>query len=375
MIFGILKEPDFEHRVSLLPDAVQQLIGMGNSVVVEIGAGETAFKSDETYKLAGASIASKSDIFAQANIFLKIQPPTEEELRKMKSGSGVISMLQPLVNKELVASMKAKNLTAFSMDAIPRISRAQSMDVLSSMSTIAGYKAVLLGAANLPRFFPMLMTAAGTIAPAKMLIIGAGVAGLQAIATAKRLGAVVEAFDTRWSTKEQVESLGGKFVVVEGAVEDAKAGGYAVEQNEEFKKKQAEAIHNHAIKSDVVITTALIPGRRAPILITKETVAAMKPGAVIVDLASANGGNCELAEDNKTVVHNGVSIIGNSNLASTMPEDASRMYGKNMMTFLKLLLNKDGSLNLNLADDIISGTCITHAGEFVNAGVKKAMGS
>ena len=255
-------------------------------------------------------------------------------------------------------------VSLFSMDSIPRITRAQSMDVLSSMSTVSGYKAVLLAAANLPRFFPMLMTAAGTIAPAKVLVIGAGVAGLQAIATAKRLGAVVEAFDTRPSVKEQVESLGGKFVEVPGAVEDKGAGGYAVEQSEEYKKKQSEMLEKSIIKSDVVITTALIPGRKAPILITKAMLEKMKSGAVVVDLAAANGGNCEGTQNNETVSIDGITVIGNSALPSTMPQDASKMYSKNVQNLLKLLLKED-KLNLNFEDEIIKGTCITHDGAIV----------
>ena len=241
------------------------------------------------------------------------------------------------------------------------------------MATVAGYKAVLEAAANLPNFFPMFMSAAGTIRPAKILILGAGVAGLQAIATSRKLGAVVEVFDVRAAVKEEVMSLGGKFVEVEGATDDKAAGGYAVEQSEEFKRKQAEAIHNHAIKANVLICTAQIPGRQAPLLIRKETVEAMKAGSVIIDLAASTGGNCELTQNDATIVHNGVKIIGNSNYASGMPNDASKMFGNNVLNFLKLIIDKDGNMNLNFEDDIVKGTCIIHHKEIVNERVKAAM--
>jgi NAD(P) transhydrogenase subunit alpha len=297
-------------------------------------------------------------------MIFQIMPLSESERKGLTEGKFVIGVYQPLVAKELMTEIDSQGITLFSMDSIPRITRAQSMDVLSSMSTVAGYKAVLLAASQLPRFFPMLMTAAGTIAPAKVLVIGAGVAGLQAVATAKRLGAVVEAFDTRPSVKEQVESLGGKFVEVPGAVEDKAAGGYAVEQSEEYKKKQSEMLEKSIVKSDVVINTALIPGRKAPILITKGMLQQMKPGAEVVDLAAANGGNCEGTVNEQTVVVEGVTIIGSSTIPSTMPEDATKMYSKNVQNFLKLLLKED-KINLNFEDEIIKGTCITHEGSIV----------
>jgi len=364
MVLGVLKEPSPETRVSLHPDAVKALVAAGNKVLVESGAGNSAFLSDGLFQEAGAEIATRTSVFTQAEMIFQISPMEETEWKTLASGKILVGIYQPLVARELMAEMSKQGITLFSMDSIPRISRAQSMDVLSSMSTVSGYKAVLLAAANLPRFFPMLMTAAGTVPPAKVLVIGAGVAGLQAIATARRLGAVVEAFDTRVSVKEQVQSLGGKFVEVPGAVEDKAAGGYAVEQSEEYKQKQSEMLEKSIVKSDVVITTALIPGRKAPVLVTNAMLKQMKPGAVVVDLASVNGGNCEGTVDNETVRIEGVTIIGSSALPATMPEDATRMYSKNLQNFLKLLLNND-QLNLNFEDEIIKGTCITHQGAIV----------
>ena len=364
MILGILKEPSPETRVSLHPEAVKVLTASGNKVLIEKGAGESSFLSDATFIEAGAEVKERKEVLKNAEMIFQITPLGAEEHQLLTKGKYLFGIYQPLFSKELMETLAATGVALFSMDSIPRITRAQSMDVLSSMSTVSGYKAVLLAAANLPRFFPMLMTAAGTIAPAKVLVIGAGVAGLQAIATAKRLGAVVEAFDTRPSVKEQVESLGGKFVEVPGAVEDKGAGGYAVEQSEEYKQKQSEMLEKSIVKSDVVITTALIPGRKAPILITKAMLEKMKSGAVVVDLAAANGGNCEGAINNETVTIDGVTVIGNSALPATMPQDASKMYSKNVQNLLKLLLKED-QLNLNFEDEIIKGTCITHDGAIV----------
>ncbi|MEX2591970.1 MAG: Re/Si-specific NAD(P)(+) transhydrogenase subunit alpha [Anditalea sp.] len=364
MVLGVLKEPLPEKRVSLHPEAVKALASAGNKVLIESGAGHSAYLSDELFQNAGAEIVDRPAVLTQSDLLFQISPLEEAEWKSLPSGKIVVGVYQPLVARELMEQMASQGITLFSMDSIPRITRAQSMDVLSSMSTVSGYKAVLLAAAELPRFFPMLMTAAGTVPPAKVLVIGAGVAGLQAIATARRLGAVVESFDTRPSVKEQVESLGGKFVEVPGAVEDKEAGGYAVEQSEEYKQKQSEMLEKSIVKSDVVITTALIPGRKAPLLITNDMLKQMKAGAVVVDLASVNGGNCEGTVDNETVVKEGVTIIGSSALPSTMPEDATRMYSKNLHNFIKLLLNNE-QLNLNFEDDIINGTCITHQGEIV----------
>ncbi|MBK8397313.1 MAG: Re/Si-specific NAD(P)(+) transhydrogenase subunit alpha [Leptospiraceae bacterium] len=363
MKFGILKESGDEKRVAMLPESVDALIKMGQTVLVEKGAGDTAYASDDEYKKVGATIVSKKELLAEAEAIVKIQLPEQEEIDGLKSGAILFAVLQPLFNYPLIKLLNEKKVTVFSMDTIPRITRAQSMDILSSQATVAGYKAVLTGASHLPHFFPMLTTAAGAIPPSKMLIMGAGVAGLQAIATSKRLGAVTEVFDTRPEVKEQVMSLGGKFVVVEGAADASKAGGYAVEQTEDYKNRQREAIHKSAVKADVIITTAQIPGKKAPVLITEDMVKEMKKGSVIVDLAAATGGNCQLTENNKTIVAHGVTIIGNSNLASTIPYDASKMFGKNIINFLKNMLSKEGKIELNFGDEIISGTCITHAGE------------
>jgi len=283
-----------------------------------------------------------------------------------KSASILMGVYQPLFNAALMQQWATAQQTIFSLDTIPRTTRAQSMDVLSSQANIAGYKAVLLAASQYCRYFPMFMTAAGSIPPAKVMVLGAGVAGLQAIATARRLGAVVEVFDTRPAVKEEVGSLGAKFIEVEGAADASKAGGYAVQQSEEFQAKQKAKIHEHIRKSDVVITTAQIPGMKAPILITKEMMEDMRPGSVIIDLASATGGNTDFTKDRETVMHNGVAIIGNSALAANMPADASKMYAKNVFNFLKLIIDSEGNLNLNFEDDIVIGTCIAHGGKITN---------
>jgi len=375
MTIGILKEITGENRVAMLPESVATLVKMNVSLLVETGAGLLAFASDTEYELAGAHIATKTNVIAGADVLIKIQPPTSEEIALMKDGQVIMAVLNPYFNSDLVKALAAKNITGFSMDVVPRTSRAQAMDILSSMATVAGYKAVLTAANTLPKFFPMFMTAAGTIKPANMLILGAGVAGLQAIATSRKLGAVVYVFDVRAAVKEEVVGLGGKFVEVEGALDDKAAGGYAVEQTDEFKARQAQAIHDQAVKSDVVICTAQIPGRRAPLLLKKETVEAMKPGSVIIDLAASTGGNCELTKDNETIIHKGVKIIGNSQFPTDMPTDASRMYGKNMINFLKLIITKEGALNLNWDDDIVKGTAVTHGKEIVHERVKSVINS
>lgn len=357
MTIGVLKEPSFENRVSLLPEAVAALIKKGNIVWVEKGAGAKAFSSDADYEAAGAVIKDQPDT---ADVYLSIQPPADPR-------PGVwIGVFQPLFQKELMQSWAAKGITTFSLDMLPRTTRAQSMDVLSSQANIAGYKAVLLAAATYSRYFPMFMTAAGSIAPAKVLILGAGVAGLQAIATAKRLGAVVEVFDTRPAVKEEVMSLGAKFVEVEGAADASKAGGYAVEQSEDFQQRQKAKIAESIAKADIVITTAQIPGRKAPVLVTTAMLESMRKGSVIIDLASATGGNTELTRNNETVLHNGVSIIGNSALAATLPADASKLYGKNVQNFLQLITTKEGALHLNWEDDLVKGCCITKDGAVVH---------
>lgn len=361
MIFGILKEADDENRVSLLPEGVDTLIKLGQKVIIETGAGLSAYATDDDYKKSGAMVVSRNEIFQKSECILKINPPSGSELDLLRNGLILMGVYQPLFNPQLIKTLSEKKVSVLSLDSIPRTTRAQSMDVLSSMSTVSGYKAVLMAANHLPKFYPMLTTAAGTIAPAKALILGAGVAGLQAIATSKRLGAVVEAFDTRPEVKEQVMSLGAKFVEVEGAKDASGAGGYAVEQSDDYKKKQISAIHKSAAKADFIISTALIPGKKAPILITGEIVKDMKMGSVIVDMAAVTGGNCQLTEPGKTIVTHGITIIGHTNIASTMPTDASKMYGKNIINFIKNMI-KDGKPELNFDDDIISGTCICHGG-------------
>ncbi|RMF30898.1 MAG: Re/Si-specific NAD(P)(+) transhydrogenase subunit alpha [Bacteroidetes bacterium] len=370
MKIGILREPDHENRVALAPDEVATLLKLGiEQIMVEKGAGERAYFPDAVYEEKGAVIGERKTIQQGAELILSIHTPEDAFLKKLKPEQVVVAQMNPLSKLDWVEQLAKSGLTTFSLDLIPRTSRAQTMDVLSSMATAAGYKAILLAASELPSFFPMFMTAAGTIRPAKVLVLGAGVAGLQAISTARRLGAVVEAFDVRAAVKEEVQSLGAKFVEVEGARDDASAGGYAVEQTEEYKKKQAQAIHDHALDADVIICTAQIPGRRAPLLVHKATVEGMRPGSVIVDVAASTGGNCELTENDKTIVHGQVKIIGNSNLPATIPQDASRMFSKNVTNFLKLLI-KDGKMDLNWEDDIVAGTCLTHQGEIVNERVK-----
>jgi NAD(P) transhydrogenase subunit alpha len=373
MILGLLKEPEFENRVAMLPESVSTLVKMNVTMLVEKGAGERAFATDEDYQQVGAKVDSKANVIKNADLVLKINPPTKEESELLKEGQIFTAVLNPYFNKEIVKDLAKKKVTSFSLDVIPRTSRAQAMDILSSQATAAGYKAVLTAANTLPKFFPMFMTAAGTIKPANMLILGAGVAGLQAIATARKLGAVVYVFDVRAAVKEEVVGIGGKFVEVEGAVDDKSAGGYAVEQTDEFKARQAKAIHDQAVKSDVIICTAQIPGRIAPILIKKETVDAMAPGSVIIDLAASTGGNCELTKNNETVIHHGVKIIGNSALPTDIPTDASKMFGKNVINFLKLIITKDGGLNLNWDDDIVKGTAVTHQSEIVHERIKSVI--
>ena len=375
MIIGLLKEELPERRVALLPEGVKTLTGMNVQVMVESKAGYNAFAADADYEAAGAIIKPGPEVIRSADLIIKIHAPTAEELSQMREGQLLLAVFNPMMNGALVRDLALRNITSFSLDILPRTSRAQAMDILSSMATVSGYKAVLTAANNLPKFFPMFMTAAGTVTPAKVLILGAGVAGLQSIATSRKLGAVVEVFDVRAAVKEEVTGLGGKFIDVEGATDDKAAGGYAVEQTDEFKKRQAQAIHDHAIKSDAVICTAQIPGRKAPLLLRKETVDAMKAGAVIIDLASSTGGNCELTRDNETVFHGQVRIIGNSAFASDMPSDASKMFGKNVINFLKLMISNKGEFNLNWSDDLVKGTCVTHGKEVVSERVKSIMNS
>ncbi len=358
---GILKEPDFETRVSLLPEQVETLTKKGITVLTETGAGEKAFARDELYAEKGAVVESRSSVVQKADVLLCIHTISDAGEKAV-----LIGVFQPLYQYQQMKQWAEQRLTSFSLDMIPRTTRAQSMDVLSSQANIAGYKAVLIAAANYSRYFPMFMTAAGSIAPAKVLILGAGVAGLQAIATARRLGAVVEVFDTRPAVKEEVMSLGAKFVEVEGAADASTAGGYAVEQTEEYKQKQQQRIAEAIAKADIVITTAQIPGKKAPVLITEDMIKQMRNGSIIMDLAAATGGNTPFTKNNETVDVNGVSIIGNSNLAATMPSDASKLYGKNILNFLQLILTKEGALHLNWEDDLVKGCCITHDGKVVH---------
>lgn len=369
MTIGLLKEPHPETRVSLLAEAVATLTKKGITVLVEGGAGEKAFCSNADYENAGAKITDVNTIASSADIILTIHRPVTTVIGQ-RSSVIAIGVYQPLFNGDTMKEWASKGITTFSLDMLPRTTRAQSMDVLSSQANIAGYKAVLEAANLYGRYFPMFMTAAGSIAPAKVLILGAGVAGLQAIATAKRLGAVVEVFDTRPAVKEEVMSLGGKFVEVEGAADASKAGGYAVEQSEEFLQRQKAKIAESIAKADIVITTAQIPGKKAPILITEEMINAMRNGSVIIDIAAASGGNTPVTKNNETIVYNGVIIVGNSNLQATLPSDASKLYGKNILNFLQLIITKEGTINLNWADDLVKGSCITHGGEVVHERVK-----
>lgn len=362
-----------ERRVAIVPESVKRLRAKKIEVSVEAGAGVGSLFSDEDYRALGARIdVSRQTLFADADAVVQIRPPSESEVGQLREGSAIVSLLYPLVSPALVRLLASRNITAFAADMIPRTTLAQMMDVLSSQATATGYEAVIMAAAALPKFFPMLMTAAGTIAPARVLVIGAGVAGLQAIGTARRLGAVVEAFDVRRVVKEQVESLGAKFVEVD--VEDAQgAGGYAKELGEDAKRKQAEVLAHHAAGADVVICTALIPGRRAPVLLTAPMVKAMRAGSVVVDLAAEQQGNCELTKPGETVVEHGVTIIGVTDTASRLSTHASQMYSRNMEKLL-FHLTSDGAFKLDMKEEITAGTMITHGGQIVHAKVKEIAG-
>ncbi len=360
-----------ERRVAIVPDSVKRLAAKKIEVSVEAGAGAASFASDDDYRATGARVdASLPALLLDADAVMQVRAPSLDEIKRLKEGSALVSLLYPLVNLELVRALAERKVTALAVDMIPRTTLAQMMDVLSSQATAAGYEAVLMAAAALPKFFPMLMTAAGTIAPARVLILGAGVAGLTAIGTARRLGAVVEAFDVRKVVKEQVESLGAKFVEVEAAEDAQTAGGYAKELSEDAKKKQAEAIARHVAKADVVICTALIPGRRAPVLVTAEMVKSMHAGGVIIDLAAEQQGNCELTQPGQTVVEHGVTIIGSTDLTSRMCAHASQMYSRNMEKLL-FYVTKDGAWRLDFKDEIVAGSVITHEGQIVHPKVKE----
>jgi NAD(P) transhydrogenase subunit alpha len=372
MIVAVPKETlAGERRVALVPELVPKLVQARLQVLVQTGAGSTAGFSDAAFAEKGAVV--QAETLDQADIVLKVQPLTVEETARLKPGTSVIGLLQPYFNFEGIRELASRRINAFSMELMPRITRAQPMDTLSAMSTVAGYKAVLLAAAQLPKFFPLLMTAAGTLTPARVFIIGAGVAGLQAIGTARRLGAVVEAYDTRPVVKEQVESLGGKFVSLGLDSQDAQdKGGYAKAQSEEFYRKQQELMTQTIALADVVIPTALVPGKRAPVLITEAMVAAMRPGSIIVDLAADQGGNCALTVPGQEVVRHGVTIIGPLNLAASVPFHASQMYARTVTNYL-LHLVQNGELRLDLGDELTRGPLVTHNGEIVHEVVKSAM--
>jgi NAD(P) transhydrogenase subunit alpha len=373
MKIGITKEiSEGERRVAIVPNMAAKLKKAGHDILVESDAGEAAFFSDSEYEQAGATIVTDAQsLYPEADLIMKIWPPEKHEVEMMKPGSTYIGFLAPTSRLDIIRQMNRMNITSFAMEFIPRIARSQSMDALSSIASIAGYRAVLIATQHLGKFFPLMMTAAGTIPPAKVLILGAGVAGLQAIATARRLGASVEAFDTRPDVREQVESLGAQFTEME-LVENAEtSGGYAKEMSDKFLKKEREIIGSRIAQKNVVITTAQVFGKQAPILITEEMVRQMKKGSVIIDLAAEQGGNCELTEAGKNVVKHGIIICGKVNLPSTLPIDASRMYSRNITNFFRhLYKTKDGTPDFE--DEITRSTCITHKGEIVNEIVKKA---
>jgi NAD(P) transhydrogenase subunit alpha len=361
--------PD-ERRVALVPDSATRLAAAALEVNVESGAGSAAYITDEAYQQAGAKIVKgAAALMGEADAVLKVQAPSAAEVELIKKGAVLISFLQPATQGDIVRALAKRGVTAFSLELVPRISRAQSMDALSSQASAAGYKAVLMAAGRLGKFFPMMMTAAGTIPPARVLVMGAGVAGLQAIATARRLGAVVSAYDVRPAVKEEVQSLGATFIELALETQEGE-GGYAKEQSEEFLRKQRELIGEHVAKSDVVITTAAVPGRRAPLLVTGEMVKGMRPGSVIVDLAADTGGNVELTKAGADVEVGGVTIIGTRNVPSTMPLHASQLYARNVANLL-LHLVKDGAIVLDFDDEITKGSCVTHDGEIVNERAKQ----
>ena len=366
---------DNESRVAATPGSIKELVKAGLSVMVETQAGIKSYISDTDYRDAGASIIeSKEELLSKADIVLKVLPPTLDQIVLLQPKSIVVSFCQTTRDIDTVKALKEQSVTGFSMHLIPRTTLAQKMDALSSQANIAGYKAVLIAASKLGVYMPLLMTAAGTIRPAKVLVLGAGVAGLQAIATAKRLGAQVEAFDVRPIVKEQVESLGAKFIEVDSNNDDEGVGdgGYAKETSEDYKNRQQKLIHDHISKSDVVVTTALIPGKPAPKLIPESMVNSMKPGSIIMDLASENGGNCELTKKDEIITHNGVTIDGSSNIPGSMPVHASELYAKNITAFLTYMI-ENGELKLNLDDEIISGSMYTHLGEITHKPTQEAI--
>jgi NAD(P) transhydrogenase subunit alpha len=371
MNVGVPKEiVDGERRVALVPDVIRKMADKGFEFVVEPGAGDAAMLSDEAYEDAGATVG---DGVWDADVVAKVAAPTDDEIAKLGDSTILVGFLGPLTNTDTTQALAKAGVTAFAMEAIPRISRAQAMDALSSQSNVAGYKSVLLATEHLGRFLPMMMTAAGTVPPARVLVLGAGVAGLQAIATARRLGAQVTGYDVRAAVAEQVRSLGAAFLELEAGKGAEGEGGYARELSDDEKQAQQEELADKIATFDVVITTALVPGRRAPILVTKRSIEQMKPGSVIVDLAGESGGNCELTEPGEVVVTHGVTIVSPLNLPASMPEHSSMLYARNVQSLLELLVDDDGKLELNFDDEIIAGACITRDGEIVHAGAKKAV--
>jgi len=376
VLVGIIKETlDGERRIAAVPETISKMVKSGMEVLVEAGAGNDSFVSDAEFEAAGAKIApDAASVLSRSDLILKVNKPTVDEINNIKEGAVLISFLQPFASPEVIKALAARKVTALSMEMVPRITRAQRIDALSTMSTVAGYKVVLLAAASCGRFMPMLATAAGTIPPAKAMIIGVGVAGLQAIATIKRLGAVVTAFDVRPAAGEQAKSLGAEFVSLEVPHDQAEdTGGYAKEMSADFYKKEQDILRSHIKDVDVVITTALIPGKRAPLLITEEMVKEMKPGSVIVDMAVEQGGNCELSEVGKDVLRHGVTIIGQVNIPSSMPVHASLLYARNILAFVNLISPDGKSINVDLSDDVIIGSLITHNGEIVHPAIKDAV--
>ncbi len=363
-----------ERRVALVPEVTQRMTRSGLEVVLEPGAGAGAHHPDASYQEAGAEIHEGAGF--SGDVVAKVGPPSAEEIGSLREDGVLVGFLQPLTATDTVRALADAGATAFAMEAIPRITRAQSMDALSSQATVAGYRAALIAAQELGRFFPMLTTAAGTVRPATVMVLGAGVAGLQAIATARRLGAVVQAFDVRAAVKEQIESLGARFLELDLGLEDAEAaGGYARQLTEEEQQRQRELLAEEIAKVDAVISTAAVPGRPAPLLVIEEGVRNMKPGSVIVDLAAESGGNCELTEAGESVVKHDVTIVGPLNLPSSMPDHASQLYAKNVQSLIELMASEEGRLELDFDDEIIAGACITRDGEIVNEGAKQAVGA
>jgi NAD(P) transhydrogenase subunit alpha len=377
MKIAVLKEElPGEARVALMPDSAKKLLALKAGVLVESNAGLGAARTDEDYREAGAEVSTDRDaILSETDVLVTVNRPSDETFSKLKNGAVVLGFLRPLDEPQALQAALTRGLTTFAMELVPRITRAQSMDALSSMATVAGYKAVLLGASNIPRMFPLLMTAAGTVPPARVLVLGAGVAGLQAIATARRLGAVVEAYDVRAAAGEQVRSLGATFLEVDlGGLKTEDAGGYAVELSEEALQRGRDLIAERAKTADVIITTAQVPGRRAPLLMNEAAVADMKRGSIVIDLAGSTGGNVETSKADEVVERNGVTIMAPTNLPASVPVHASQLYSRNVTAFLSLLI-KDGELNIDMNDDVIGPSCVTHAGQFVNSRVAAAIKS